>query len=368
MAEPPDPAPITRTSASRSTPAASAAISAWPTAEAFAAATALLMTFTVWPWPSGPAWTISSPMASNSGRACSKSSGAPPAMMVRVPSSAFGDDPVTGASMKRTPRSARAAPTARASAAPMVDMSTHSRPGGAAPAASPRTARTCGPSTSMLKATSASLTASAGEPATRARCSAAQASAVSRVRFQTVSSWPARTRLAAWREPMIPRPSQATRTRSVCQAEPMGDGRRLRAAADVELGQDPRDVHARGLLGHVQRGADLAVGLAGGHEREHLALAWGQPEGVLAVLARRGGAGGQARPRDQALDLAGEPARPEAPRGLQRGRRERRRRVALAAGHVGLGRAPARLGRRVRALDGLPGLGGGDGQDRVGVP
>jgi hypothetical protein len=49
------------------------------------------------------------------------------------------------------------------------------------------------------------------------------------------------------------------------------DGRGLGPAADVELGQDPRHVDARGLLGHVQRGADLAaVRRAGGEQRRDL--------------------------------------------------------------------------------------------------
>src|SRR4051794_35646179 len=364
MAEPPDPAPMTSTSASRSTPAASAAIRACATVDALAAATALLMTLTACPWPSGPAWTMSDPIASKRGRARSKSSRSPPAMIVSVPSSAFGEEPVTGASMKRTPRSASAAPISRAAVEPMVDMSTHSRPGCAAPAASPRTARTWLPSTSIVKAISTSATASRGVAATVAPCSAAHASAVSRVRFHTHSSWPARTRCTAWREPMMPRPSQATFMRSVCQPEPMRDGRRLGARAHVELGQDPRDVDARRLLGHEELGADLAVGPAARHELEDLALARRQAERVLAVDRR--GVGGQARTRDQALDLAGQPAGAEPAGGLESGLGEGDGRVAPATRHVRLGRAPARLGGRVRAADGLPRLGGGDGERGVG--
>ena len=44
-----------------------------------------------------------SPIASSSGIARSMSSSLPPAMIVSVPSSAFGADPVTGASTKRVP-------------------------------------------------------------------------------------------------------------------------------------------------------------------------------------------------------------------------------------------------------------------------
>src|SRR3954466_3816656 len=108
---------------------------------------------------------------------------------------------------------------------------------------------------------------------------------------------------------MIPRPSQATRTRSVCQPEAMRAARRLGARAHVELGEDPRDVDAGGLLGHEERGADLAVGPARGDEREDLALARRQPERVLVVLDALLGAA-QARAGDEPLDLAGQPARP----------------------------------------------------------
>ena len=43
-------------------------------------------------------------------------------------------------------------------------------------------------------------------------CSAAHCSAFSRVRLKTVSSWPARRRFAAWREPMMPSPMKPTST------------------------------------------------------------------------------------------------------------------------------------------------------------
>src|SRR5215212_3408650 len=59
---------------------------------------------------------------------------------------------------------------------------------------------------------------------------------------------------------------------SAYETEAVRDGGRLGAGAHVELGEDARDVHARGLLGHVEPGADLAVRRAAGHEGEHLAL------------------------------------------------------------------------------------------------
>ena len=78
---------------------------------------------------------MTSPIASSSGIARAMSASPPPAMIVSVPSSAFGDDPVTGASTNAWPRSASAAPIRRASAGPIVDMSTNSVPGPAPPTA-----------------------------------------------------------------------------------------------------------------------------------------------------------------------------------------------------------------------------------------
>src|SRR4051795_13133183 len=72
------------------------------------------------------------------------------------------------------------------------------------------------------------------------------------------------------------------------EPEAVRDGGRLGAGAHVELGEDAGDVHARGLLGHVQLRADLAVRGAPGHQGQHLALARGEPEGVGAVLLGRG--------------------------------------------------------------------------------
>ena len=102
----------------------------------------------------------------------------------------------------------------RASAGAIVVQSTNSVPSGA-PAAAPSSpssiASTWAPSTTIVITASAPSAASRGEPATVAPCSFAQASAVSRVRLKTWSSWPARTRFAAWRDPMIPSPMKATR-------------------------------------------------------------------------------------------------------------------------------------------------------------
>ncbi len=130
-------------------------------------------------------------MTSNSGRARAKPASVPPAMIVSVPSSAFGEDPLTGASTKPSPRSSSAAPMRRVSAGAIVDMSTHSVPSAArvaAPSSPSRTASTWAPSTTIVMTRSLAAPTSAGVSATVAPCSAANASARSRVRLKTVSS------------------------------------------------------------------------------------------------------------------------------------------------------------------------------------
>ena len=57
-------------------------------------------------------------------------------------------------------------------------------------------------------------------------------------------------------------------------------GGRLDARAHAEFGQDPRDVHAGGLLGDEQRLADLAVRVTLGHQGQDAELARGEPEAV----------------------------------------------------------------------------------------
>ena len=73
IVEPPDPASITATRESRSTPASLATTSASATVRAFAAATELLISLIVWPCPSGPTWSTSRPTASNTDRPRAKS-------------------------------------------------------------------------------------------------------------------------------------------------------------------------------------------------------------------------------------------------------------------------------------------------------
>jgi hypothetical protein len=66
-----------------------------------------------------------------------------------------------------------------------------------------------------------------------------------------------------------------TPDRASRQVLPVCQGCGLGPCLDAELAEDSGDVDARGLLGHVQRGPDLAVGGALRDQRQHLALAGG---------------------------------------------------------------------------------------------
>ena len=134
-------------------------------------------------------------------------------MIVRVPSSAFGDEPVTGASMNSMPRSARRSAMRRAARGPIVDMSTHRQSScalSAAPCSPSSTDSTWSPSTTIVITMSLRSATWAGDSATSAPCSAAQSRAFWAVRFQTTRSKPARARFAAMRVPMIPSPMKPT--------------------------------------------------------------------------------------------------------------------------------------------------------------
>src|SRR4051812_29875624 len=270
MAEPPEPAPMTCTSASRSTPVALPTSSAWASVEVLAAATELLMTLICWPCPSGPAWTITSPIASNSGQARRTCSSAPPAMIVSVPSSAFGDEPVTGASTKLGIRS----PMARARSAPTVDMSTKTvsaAASAAAPCGPSSASSTCGPSTSIVMTTSPRTWA--GVSAIVPPCSPTHVSAFSRVRLWTVSSCPALTRLAAIREPMIPRPIQPTRMAGTLRRAVPTAARRLEPQA---LAGAQRPGSLRLELVALEQRATRRAGLAAVGPRGRMAAALGE--------------------------------------------------------------------------------------------
>src|SRR3954447_4625519 len=128
---------------------------------------------------------------------------------------------------------------------------------------------------------------------------------------------------SAWISSTSPRARTARSLvgRLLREPEPVRDRRRLRAAADVELGEDPGDVDARGLLGHEELRADLAVRRAAGHEREPLGPARRRADRVLCLggrVRRRGSVAVEPQPgaSDETLGLAGEPPGVEPPRDL----------------------------------------------------
>ena len=88
----------------------------------------------------------------------------------------------------------------------------------------------------------------------------------------------------SWRCARQPEPLAGVGDGRGLAREPLavGDRRGLGPAADVELGEDARDVDAGGLLRHVELLGDLAVRGPRGEQLEHLALARGEAEGLVA--------------------------------------------------------------------------------------
>ena len=280
---------------------------------------ALLMTLTVWPWPSRA--DVDDQLAHHLEQrpgARPTSAAAPPAMIVSVPASAFGDEPVTGASTKRVPalgervgeprarRRARSS-TCRRTACP-------SRAPASAPSSPSSTASTCGAVDDHRDHdVGCARRPRAGEAATVPPCSAAHASARSRVRLKTVSSWPACARFAAMREPMIPGPTKPTgltrpwppppgvSIRSRCPARSVA-GRLRRQLLAVEQVAPARArlaaVRARRRVaaalgdervGHVLERLDLA------HDAVAAAVLAGAARAAAQRVARRRAAGTRAR-------------------------------------------------------------------------
>src|SRR5689334_23994478 len=151
--------------------------------------------------------------------------------------------------------------------------------------------------------------------------------------------------------------SRTTCSASRVEAKAVSHGRGLGARAHAELGEDARHVHARGLLGHVERVADLAVGASLGHKREHLPLARGEAERLAFVLGIDGAVGYSRGGRAiavgetlvtessagaQTLNLAREPAGADAASRGEGAAGGIGGRLAIARGEVSLGLVEAR--------------------------
>ena len=183
------------------------------------AITTWLTALTAWPLPAGPKWVIVLPIAARTGWARSTSAGSPPTKIVSVAFLAPSDPPETGASTNPTPRSRRRAANPAVAAGEIVEQSM-TRPPAASPSATPSgpnsTASTSGVSDTQVTTTSAARAASDGVAASAAP-SATRSAARPGVRFQTVTSKPARRRFAAMAAPMVPSPTNAMRsTRTSC--------------------------------------------------------------------------------------------------------------------------------------------------------
>ena len=148
-------------------------------------------------------------------------------MIVSVPSSAFGEEPVTGASTKRDAalgqrRRRCAAPQARPDRRHVDAEQIRARAPFAAPLVAQQHRLDLGAVDDHRdhdgRSARADLGRRRGDLARRARRPSARA--VSAVRFQTTSSKPARRRFAAMREPMMPRPMKPTGGSAIRRAAP----------------------------------------------------------------------------------------------------------------------------------------------------
>ena len=204
--------PLMTSSAVRAgTPAFTSAASPSPTARMFTARNALFTALSASPAPIGPTCTIRLPISARTGRARSNVGSSAPTMIVRVPASAPLVPPLTGASANPTARAARRAAIRRDPAGSPEVQSIRSAPV-ARPARSPsgpsRSASTSREVGRQVTTTAAPSAASRGVAALRTSCALANASALARVRFQTVSREPRASR-AAIGAPMAPSPRKA---------------------------------------------------------------------------------------------------------------------------------------------------------------
>ena len=185
----------------RSSPALPARTSASALAASIVSDSRLWISFSVIPWPGGPTWKMSRPMARSTGSTAAKSSGVAPTMKRSVPAAASGDERPIAASTMRTPRAARATPIAREVAGAIVLQSTRIVPG-RAPAATPSgpsaAASTSGPSGSTVMTMSARAATARGVGATVVPRSDSAASGL--------ASWTVSGKPCLIRFPPIPRP------------------------------------------------------------------------------------------------------------------------------------------------------------------
>src|SRR6185369_1750613 len=167
---------------------------------------------TACPEPIGPTWVIVVPRLWSTGLARSRSAASPPMKIDRVPFFAPSLPPETGPSSIWTPVAASRSANWRVADGEIVDMSTTSVPA-AAPSATPagpkRTASTSGVSETMVITTSLAAATAAGL-SRRWTPRSSNSAARPGVRFQALTSKPARAALAAIAPPIVPSPTNPT--------------------------------------------------------------------------------------------------------------------------------------------------------------
>src|SRR5690554_4864186 len=168
----------------------------------------LLHIFATCPAPCSPARNTDFPMHSSNGRASSTSALSPPQIKVNVPALAPATPPETGASIKRTPCSVNPFASSRAASALMVLESITSAPLGIKelmPCSPKYKLNTCLSAGNIDTTTFAFATAAIAEGATSAPAADNTARA-SADKSNTVTEWPALTKLMAIGPPILPKP------------------------------------------------------------------------------------------------------------------------------------------------------------------
>jgi len=138
----------------------------------------------------------------------------PPTMMDSVPAMAPLSPPLTGASSISMPASPNRPAMRRVTAGEMVDMSITTSPGRPASTMPPGPRATCstsGESDTMVMTTSERSATSRGQEASTA-LSLTSSSMPGRLRFHTVSEYPAFSRLRAIGRPIMPSPMKPMRS------------------------------------------------------------------------------------------------------------------------------------------------------------
>src|SRR6185437_6334943 len=275
-----DPAPLPSVSISFSSgsPCARANAIASETASMMPAHMIWFVALAAWPAPVGPKCVTVLPIAASSGRARSKASSLPPAMIAKVASRAPSVPPLTGQSRKSAERGAISSAALRAVSEPTVEQSMTSAPERSLGASAPTTCSTSSSAETQITTASTLPASSASVSGAWHPNSPASAAAFSWERFQTAPSRPARWRLRAMCIPIAPRPTNPTR---ILAAPYNGHGRERRREGATIVQSRVRIDFARAEGGtRTAAGTRLLLGSGRGIAEVFHVIAYACPIGI----------------------------------------------------------------------------------------